>query len=175
MTREHLEHRLHRWLDAERRGAEETAEEELAGLLTALPRPAPSPALALRVLACLEARPALPPWLGLERLAGGLLLATSSAILLFSWLATPLLHLLGGLEPGRVGIAATEVVRVLVDLVGLWGRVGQAGRWAQLLLASPEVQGSVALCLLLAATSARLLYHLLNERNPLHAEARASR
>jgi hypothetical protein len=159
--------RLTRWLEAEARRDEGTAEEALLGLVATLPRATAPAGFAARVMA----RAAAPvPW-PLERAALVLLLLCGAALA-----ATPLW--LGALwarfEPQALVATLDGVVARLGLLIGELVPLGIAfakvARWLSLAGATPEVLGFLAFCALLAATAGRLLVSLLDERSAGHAQ-----
>ncbi len=176
MRDSHNDPRLTRWLQAEARGeeatAEKTADAALSQLFATLPRTAVPAGFADRIMARVAAGElAERAYWPLERAALWLLAVCAAAIsLLPRWLP----GLLDRLNPETwIDGLATLFVRAahaVAALAQLWEALAGIARWIALAAGSPQVLAAVALCALLAATAGRLLLGLLDERSAGHAQ-----
>ncbi|HXT51740.1 MAG TPA: hypothetical protein VN811_11895 [Thermoanaerobaculia bacterium] len=164
---------LTRWLDAESRGEEATAEAAFARVFAALPRPTAPAGFADRVMlrTAQMAGAAVERAWPLEKAALWLLAVCAAALgLLPRWLP----GVWNSLAPETwVGGLATLLVRVahaVAALLPLWEGFAKVARWVALAAGSPQVLAAVALCTLLAATAGRLLLGVLDERSAGHVQ-----
>jgi len=159
---------LRQWLDAETSGDDATAERALGEAFRALPRPLLPAGFAARVMQKVAEQQAAWP---LERAALWLLVTCAAALACVPlWLP----GLWARVEPAAWIARGAELVvllaRGLATLAPVWEALLRVGHWTALALTAPPALLFVAFCGLLAASAARLLVSLLEERSSAHAQ-----
>ena len=155
---------IDRWLTAEAVGDDTRAETLFVALLAQLPRLAPLPGFAERVLwatplAARRAAPRMGGWRWTVAAALGITGLAVSLLPSLRWLPFEMPRLSGVLKTGAMATAA--VAEWLQGGLAVWALLLQFGRWVAVAIQAPEIAASLAGSAVVGAVGLYTLNHLL--------------